>query len=144
VWLATQRHRPNHVHLVTMASVRALAAHLDASDETRTAHRRFRANVVLDAAPGEMLEAFAEERVTMFTRNSGQALTFEVSSRCARCIMIDVDPDTEHTEERFFAGTKKLSAQRYADKEAYFGMYARPRVSARLAVGDVLAAELRG
>jgi uncharacterized protein YcbX len=144
-WIATHQHRPNPVHLTTVPSLKNLAAHLDVDGAARSFHRRFRPNLVLDAAPGETLHAFAEERVASFTRNASEPpLTLDVSGRCARCIVIDVDPDAGHTDERYFAGMKQHSAQRFPDKEAYFGIYARPRGAGRLAVGDVLSATLQG
>jgi uncharacterized protein YcbX len=135
-WLATAEHRPNPVHLTTGASLQELARHLGASTERMAGHRRFRPNVVLDPAPGETLEAFAEEKVVAFTR---AALRLEVTERCARCVVVDVDPDAGSTDERYLAGVKTHSARRFpGESAAYFGIYARPTAAGRLATGDLL------
>ncbi len=141
VWLATSQHRPNPVHLTTVPSLHRHAGELGVNPEGMSGHRRFRPNLVLDAAPGEALDAFAEERVAAFTR---PPLTLEVTGRCARCIMVDVDPDTADMDGRHLAGTKRQSARRYPGEPAYFGVYARACQPGRLGAGDKLAMQLRG
>ncbi|HET7537484.1 MAG TPA: MOSC N-terminal beta barrel domain-containing protein [Candidatus Didemnitutus sp.] len=144
VWLATHQHLPNPIHLTTVPSLRNLAAQLGVSVESVSFHRRFRLNLLLDAVPGESLSAFAEEAVKTLTRKSNPLpLTLDVTGKCTRCIVIDVDPEAGHTDERYFAGTRKHSAHRHPGKEAYFGIYARARSTGRLAAGDILAAEMR-
>lgn len=135
VWMATQQHRPNPVHLTTVPSLRELGVALGLNLGEVAGHRRFRPNVVLDAAPGKTLEAFAEERVATF---AGAPLTLEVTGRCDRCIVLDVDPDTAEVDGRYLAGTKGHSARRHPDKPAYFGVYARALGPGRLATGDTL------
>lgn len=139
-WLETVQHRPNPVHLTTGSSLQALAAHLGVSTGQMAGHRRFRPNVVLDSEPGETGTAFAEESVAAFTR---PPFRLEVTERCARCLMVDVDPETGTTQGRYFAGVKAHSARRAPGQPAYFGVYARAGRPGSLGIGDVLMAEGR-
>jgi len=139
-WLNGTQHLPNPVHLTTVSSLQQLAADLGTSLSGVAGQRRFRPNVVLEAPDGAALEPFAEERAETF---HGRSLTLDVTDRCARCIVIDVDPDTAEKDTRYFVGAKASSAQRHPGAPAYFGLYARPRAAGRLAVGDTLEMRVR-
>lgn len=137
VWMETSQHRPNPVHLTTGPSLQALAAQLGLSVEQMSEHRRFRPNVILDPAPGGTLAAFAEEQVSTL---AGASLRLEVTERCARCIVVDVDPDAGQVDGRYLAATKAHSTLRHpSESAAFFGIYARAATSGHLTAGDSLA-----
>jgi hypothetical protein len=144
VRLATDAHRPNPVHVTTVPSLRDLAAHLGISFAAMSGHRRFRPNLVLEAAGGEPLAARIEDQFAAITRPSrDRSLSLEVTGRCDRCVVIDVDPDTGQVDRSCLSGTKTHSARHYPGEPAYFGVYARARVPGKLEVGELLHAELR-
>jgi len=140
-WLATSQHRPNPVHITTTPSLQQLATHLGGNLDGADGHRRFRPNLVIDAIAGETLSAFVEEQMKELTR---PPLMLEVTGRCERCIVIDIDPATAEMGGPYFADTKEQSTQRHPGKPACFGIYARARTAGRLAIGDTLAVQLRG
>lgn len=108
-----------HVLLVNLASVDAFALeagmHVD--------HRRFRANLYVDG-----LEPEAELRWLGRIVRTGEA-ELEVISRCERCKVITMHPDTTEATPDLL----RVLAERH---EEFFGVYCRVVKPGRVAVGD--------
>ena len=76
-----------HVSLFSLASVRGLAAEAGCSID----RRQFRANVYFEPAGGA---AFAEEQWPGYLLQIGERVLVGVVQRDARCMMINLDPDS--------------------------------------------------
>lgn len=87
--------------------------------------RRFRPNIVVGGA-----QAFAED--DWATLAIGDT-TVDLVKPCARCRVLDVDPDTGKGGGRVLAG---LAAMRTIDRRVLFGQNAIPRTLGAIAVGD--------
>jgi uncharacterized protein YcbX len=109
----------SHVLIVNMASVQAFA--LEAGMPLD--HRRFRANLYIEG-----IEPEEELRWLGRVIRAGDA-ELEVTSRCERCKVITMDPDT--TEQR--PELLKLLVDLHDER---MGMYCRVVRTGRVAIGD--------
>ena len=109
----------SHVLIVNLASVDAFA--LEAG--MRIDHRRFRANLYVDG-----LEPEEELRWLGRVIRAGEA-ELEVTSRCERCKVITMDPDTTQATPELL----RVLVERHDER---FGMYCRVVRPGRVAVGD--------
>lgn len=101
-----------------VAAVRdAIGPHVDT--------RRFRPNIVVGGA-----DAFAED--DWQTLEVGET-TIDLVKPCARCRVLDVDPDTGQAGGSVLKG---LAAMRTIDRKVLFGQNAIPRALGRIAIGD--------
>jgi uncharacterized protein YcbX len=117
---AGQQDVPGTVHLVTVASLRALADELGAALDPR----RFRANVCAELdAP-----AFAEEEWAGRTVRIGAA-ELEVDQPCPRCAIPTFDPATQQRAPRLLKHLVRAHG-------GAFGIYLRPRRPATIRAGD--------
>jgi len=109
----------SHVLIVNLASVEAfgLAAGM------RIDHRRFRANLYVDG-----LEPEEELRWLGRVIRAGEA-ELEVTSRCERCKVITMDPDTTEATPELL----RVLVERHDER---FGMYCRVVRHGRVSVGD--------
>ena len=111
------------VHLVTVASLRALDGELGAQLDPL----RFRANVIADLdAP-----AFAEEEWTGRTIRIGEA-ELVVESPCLRCAIPTFDPSTQDRSPR-------LLKHLVREHGSAFGVYLKPLGPAAIRVGDAVS-----
>src|SRR5436309_2281389 len=109
----------SQVHIVNMASVKAFAQEAGMALD----HRRFRANLYVDGLePGEEL-SWLGRRI-----RAGEA-ELEVTSRCERCKVITMDPDTTEATPELL----KLLVERHDER---FGMYCQVARPGRVGVGD--------
>jgi uncharacterized protein YcbX len=114
------------VHIVNLASVRALETALGA----RIDPRRFRSNVVIDGLDAWSELGMVGKKLTVGTT------TLEIFKRTERCAATNVDPET---------GARDLKIPSFLSKtlgHADFGVYARVISGGRIAAGDML--EIRG
>ncbi|HKW59791.1 MAG TPA: MOSC domain-containing protein [Candidatus Dormibacteraeota bacterium] len=109
----------SHVLIVNLASVQAFA--LEAGMPLD--HRRFRANLYVDG-----LEPEEELRWLGRVIRAGEA-ELEVTSRCERCKVITMDPDTTEATPELL----RLLVERHDER---MGMYCRVVRPGRVAVGD--------
>jgi len=109
----------SHVLIVNLASVRAFAMEAGMALDPR----RFRANLYVDG-----MEPQEELRWLGRTIRAGEA-ELDVTSRCERCKVITMDPDT--TEQ-----TPELLRLLVARHDERMGMYCRVVKPGRVAVGD--------
>ncbi|MBO6577181.1 MAG: MOSC domain-containing protein [Rhodothermales bacterium] len=87
--------------------------------------RRFRPNIVLSGCGPFEEDTWKRVRIA--------ALEFDVVKPCARCVVIDTDPDTG---ERRKGVLKTLSTYRRWDGQVYFGQNAIARGLGEVRVGD--------
>jgi len=109
--------------LVSQASVEAIAARVDAAIDAR----RFRPNLVVDG-----IEAFAEDAWTTFSIGE---VTFHARKPCARCQVVDVDPDRGEAGRGVL---KELARSRRRDNAALFGQNLVHDGGGRVAVGELV------
>jgi uncharacterized protein YcbX len=109
----------SHVLIVNMASVEAFALEAGMPID----HRRFRANLYVDG-----IEPEEELRWLGRVIRAGDA-ELEVTSRCERCKVITMDPDTTEATPELL----RLLVERHDER---FGMYCRVVRPGRVAVGD--------
>ena len=109
----------SHVLLVNMASVQAFAMEAGMALD----HRRFRANLYVTG-----LEPEEELRWLGRVVRAGDA-QLEVTSRCERCKVITMDPDTTQATPELL----RLLVERHDER---MGVYCRVVKAGRVAVGD--------
>ncbi|KQR16446.1 MOSC domain-containing protein [Cellulomonas sp. Leaf334] len=131
------------VHVTTTASLRRLDAwaaelHDERVDRALAAGkpapepwhpldmRRFRPNLVVDGD----LEPFAEDR---WGRVAVGDVELRFGSRCGRCVLTTIDPDTQVKGKEPLAS---LARHRRGDGEVWFGIQMVPVRTGRVAVGD--------
>jgi uncharacterized protein YcbX len=117
--LAGENFDDSHVLIVNLASLQAFAMEAGMPLDPR----RFRANLYVEG-----MEPEEELRWLGRTIRAGEAV-LEVTSRCERCKVITMDPDTtEQTPELL-----RLLVERHDER---MGMYCRVVKPGRVAVGD--------
>ena len=109
----------SQVLIVNLASLRAFALEAGMAVD----HRRFRANLYVDG-----LEPDEELRWLGKRIRAGEA-ELEVTSRCERCKVITMDPDTTETAPELL----RILVERHDER---MGMYCRVVHPGRIAVGD--------
>ena len=109
----------SHVLVVNLASVEAFALEAGMPID----HRRFRANFYLDGLEPDEELSWLGRRLRV-----GDA-ALEVTSRCERCKVITMDPDTTEATPELL----RLLVDRHDER---FGMYCRVVRPGRVAVGD--------
>jgi uncharacterized protein len=109
----------SHVLIVNLASVQAFA--LEAGMPVD--HRRFRANLYVDGLEPEEELSWLGRRI-----RAGEA-ELEVTSRCERCKVITMDPDTTEAAPDLL----RILVERHDER---FGVYCRVVRPGRVAVGD--------
>lgn len=131
------------VHITTTASLRLLDTWAAQTHDERVARalatgkpapqashpldmRRFRPNLVVDGD----LDPFAEDR---WGRLVVGDVELRFASRCGRCVMTTIDPDTQVTGREPLAS---LARHRRADGEVWFGIHMVPVRGGRITVGD--------
>jgi uncharacterized protein YcbX len=118
------------LHLVFSPSVAAVDAQRGPTDP-----RRFRANIVLAAPPGEGVEFVEDSLEALEWLGDAQATRLEVTGPCVRCVVPNVDPASAAVDDGFLDTLARLSRQRRPGPTV-FGIYARGIAGARLRVGD--------
>lgn len=109
----------SHVLIVNLASVEAFALEAGMAID----HRRFRANLYVDGLEPQEELSWLGRRV-----RAGDA-ELEVTSRCERCKVITMDPDTTEATPELL----RLLVERHDER---FGMYCQVVKPGRVAVGD--------
>lgn len=108
--------------LATVAGIgRALGMELD--------RRRFRANIVLDTLDGEPFAEDAWVGATLVFGDSRSGPAVFVTSRDVRCSMINLDPDTAHSDARVLKAVVALN-------ENHAGVYGTVARTGPIHVGD--------
>lgn len=121
------------------SSLDELNSRLEAKGESAIPIDRFRPNVVLEEIPGSTVERpWSEDRwKTLRFGDNNKAMVVDVTSRCARCQVPNVDEKTghKHTKEPW---TTLMSYRRVDEGIKYkpcFGMLCAPRQEGELFVG---------
>jgi len=132
VHLTTTTHRPNPVHLISVASLSVLASQLGRDTDLL----RFRPNVVL-SGDGDALPPFVEEKATSLVCDSAQSrLMLEITIPCERCIVTNVDPVSSVVDAAYLKTIAAHSRGRGTSAPAVFGVYACATTGGVLATGD--------
>jgi uncharacterized protein len=114
----------HHLSLFSLASVRALAEEAESAID----HRQFRANLYAEPRSGR---AFDEERWTDSLLQIGERVLASVVQRDARCMMINVNPETGAQNPKVL----KTVAQRHGGDAGLYLTVVRPGV---MRVGDAI------
>jgi len=112
------------IHEATIAGIgREMGAPLD--------RRRFRANIVVESAHGEVFleDAWVGHTLVFGEEESGAAVS--VTMRDVRCAMLDLDPDTGKQDARVMSAVVRLH-------ENTAGVYASVVRTGRVRVGDAV------
>lgn len=135
---ALQRSGLNPVHLAAEDSVIEFLATLAPAQRHLGNALRFRPNVLVQGLGGSLVP-FLEDQFTRLEWSSPEYRGgLEVTGRCVRCIVPNVDPVTGLMDGNVLDAVSKMSAQRYPAQPTYFGVYARPVGPGVLSRGDVM------
>jgi uncharacterized protein len=138
---AVGRGNANRLHVVSRPSCDEARAEVERSGGPAADVLRYRPNIVLDG-PVAQLQAFAEDfLLAMRWRDDGREAALEVSTRCVRCVVPNVDPATGSSDERVLVALATLSAQRFPGEPVCFGSYGRATPAVRLSRGQVVSLE---
>ncbi|WOB07760.1 MOSC domain-containing protein [Piscinibacter gummiphilus] len=135
---AVGRGEANRLHVVSRASCDDAAAQLRRDGGPAAGVLRYRPNLVLDG-PESLLPPFAEDHLRSLAWPGGR---LDISSRCVRCVVPNVDPATGDTDARVLAALAALSAERLPGGPVSFGCYGQATAGARIVRGQVLSLEL--
>jgi uncharacterized protein YcbX len=113
------------VHLLSSASLRWLAACL--GDASPPDVRRFRPNIVLDAAGAERPEDAWPGRTLLV----GESLRIDIVQRAERCVMTTMSQAAVDEDARVLRALAQLN-------DACFGVYASVSAPGRVRVGDTV------
>ena len=131
---ARRREGSNALHLVFAASVAAVDAARAGAGRPPVDPRRYRANIVLAASPGDGVEFIEESLAALDWLGSGPT-RLEVTAPCVRCPVPNVDPASADVDATVGHTLAALSQGRRPGGTV-FGVYARGAAGARLRVGD--------
>ncbi|GEM48153.1 MOSC domain-containing protein [Deinococcus cellulosilyticus] len=118
------------LHVVSLASLRALNQRLSEEGHPPVELERFRPNLVIDH---EELAPFVEEQVSRLRWENG--LELEMIGACIRCIMPNVSPKDATAGREPLAAVTRLSRER-AQKNPIFGVYGKAQAEGVLTVGQ--------
>jgi uncharacterized protein YcbX len=135
---AVGRGHAERLHVVTLESAREVDALLRARGAPAADVLRYRPNVVL-AGQGAPLVPFVEDVLeAMAWAYEERELRLDVTGRCVRCIVPDVDPATGVAGADVLPALAELSAQRLPGQPTAMGAYGNATPGGRLARGQAV------
>jgi uncharacterized protein YcbX len=130
------RPHANRLHVVSRASCDEARAYLQQEGGPPAEVLRYRPNIVLDG-PEALLQVFAEDHLQALRwPDGGCEARVDITSRCIRCVVPNVDPLTGDTDARVLSALANLSAQRFPGEAVCFGVYGRATPGSLLALGQ--------
>jgi uncharacterized protein YcbX len=122
------------------ASLSELNTRLQAAENLTIDVRRFRPNILVKGEVPWDEDRWKTLRVTPKGKHGGAPMTFDITQRCARCRVPNVDPET--AEENKKQPWDTLMKYRRIDEgitfKPCFGMLCVPRETGKIKVGDKL------
>lgn len=121
---ARLREGSRRVHIVSRTSFEELAADLPLAAQRPEHLLRFRPNIVVTGCSKPLVPFLEEQFTKLAWADDATAAALEVSERCVRCIVPNVDPSTGREDAPVLEVVSKHSATRYPNEAIYFGVYA--------------------
>lgn len=140
---ALDRASANPLHVVTTASMAALAQRLAQEGQRPAEVERFRPNLLVAASDGDVAPFEEEQWAALRFDIGGEDAELRFTQACVRCVMPNVDPRTAEVGNEPLATVTRQSAERAPGQPVRFGVYARANTHAHLAVGMAGHAEIR-
>jgi uncharacterized protein YcbX len=124
------------------SSINELNTRLQAAEDLTIDVRRFRPNILVKGNPSAPWDEdrWKTLRVTPKGQHGGAPMTFDITQRCARCRVPNVDPETadEHKRQPWDTLMKYRRVDEGITYKPCFGMLCVPRESGKIKVGDKL------